>query len=81
MPEHTHDLRDSDNNQFYAVREVDTGDTLPDGVQRSSFTVGDQDSQRLPSSGGVNSASLGEPLDIINPFMAVNFIIYTGRGA
>jgi len=81
LPEHTHDLRDGDNNQFYAVREVNTGDTLPDGVQRSSFTVGDQDSQRLPSSGGVNSASLGEALDIINPFMAVNFIIYTGRGA
>ena len=53
LPEHSHDMKDGDNNQFFAVREQDTGDTLPAGVQRSTLSVGSFASQKLPSSGGV----------------------------
>lgn len=77
LPEHTHDLKDGDNNQFYAVREIDTGDTLPSGVTRSTFQVGSQQSQRLPTTGG-NVDFEGDALNIVNPFMAMNFIIYAG---
>ena len=70
-------MKDSDNNQFFAVREQDTGDTLPSGVQRSTFSVGSFASQKLPSSGGV-VGDTGDALNVVNPFMAMNFIIYAG---
>ena len=77
LPEHSHDMKDSENNQFFAVREQDTGDTLPSGVQRSTFSVGSFASQKLPSSGGV-VGDTGDALNVVNPFMAMNFIIYAG---
>ena len=85
LPEHQHDMKSPTGQQFYAHREVDGRDELPAGVQGSSLQTGPEDlAQRLPSSGdvlipaGSSFSEVGAPLDIMNPFQTINYIIYTG---
>jgi hypothetical protein len=33
----------------------------------------------LPNSGGVNNALLGEAVSLMNPYISLNYIIYTGK--
>jgi len=80
LPEHEHDLRASSGEQFFAVREVNTGDTLPTGAERSTVDIASaQNSQRLGSSGGVLDGGNGTALDVMNPYLSMKYIIYTGR--
>ena len=82
LPEHEHDLRASSGEQFFAVREVNTGDTTPTGGSRSTFEVASQqNSQRLPTSGGVLDGGDGDALDVMNPYLSMKYIIYTGRAS
>ena len=82
LPEHEHDLRSPTGEQFFAVREINTGDTLPTGVERSTFDVASQqNSQRLLTRGGVLDGGNGDPLDVMNPYIGMKYIIYTGRSA
>tara|TARA_B100002019_G_scaffold292784_1_gene317095 strand:- start:104 stop:2125 length:2022 start_codon:yes stop_codon:yes gene_type:complete len=82
LPEHEHDLRSPSGEQFFAVREINTGDTVPSGAQRSTFDVASQqNSQRLLTSGGVLDGGNGDPLDVMNPFLSMKYIIYTGRNS
>ena len=82
LPEHEHDLRSPSGEQFFAVREINTGDTVPAEAQRSTFDVASQqNSQRLLTSGGVLDGGNGDPLDVMNPFLSMKYIIYTGRNA
>tara|TARA_B100001057_G_scaffold385061_2_gene391721 strand:- start:28100 stop:30121 length:2022 start_codon:yes stop_codon:yes gene_type:complete len=82
LPEHEHDLRASSGEQFFATREINTGDTVPTGSERSTFDVASaQNSQRLLTSGGVLDGGDGNPLDVMNPYIAMKYIIYTGRNA
>ena len=82
LPEHEHDLRAASGEQFFAVREVNTGDTTPTGTSRSTFEVASQqNSQRLPTSGGVLDGGNGDAIDVMNPFLAMKYIIYTGRSS
>lgn len=79
LPEHFHDLRDSDNNQFYVTqdRQDPTTDTNVSPIDGPTATGG---GQKLPNSGGViSSAGLGQPFNIMPPTVTVNYIIYTGR--
>jgi len=78
LPEHEHDMRGSDNAQYYAVRD-NAG--VPDDPQAIQFDApqGTLAGQALPSSGGVKTTGvLGTPIDTMNPYLAVNYIIYTG---
>tara|TARA_B100001057_G_scaffold126591_1_gene125510 strand:- start:31352 stop:33373 length:2022 start_codon:yes stop_codon:yes gene_type:complete len=82
LPEHEHDLRSPTGEQFYAVREINTGDTLLTGIQRSTVDIASQqNSQRILTSGGVLDGGDGDPLDVMNPYMSMKYIIYTGRSA
>lgn len=79
LPEHVHDLRDSDNNQFYVTqdRQDPTTDTNVSSIDGPTATNG---GQKLPNSGGVvSSAGLGQPFNIMPPTVTVNYIIYAGR--
>jgi len=79
LPEHVHDLRDSNNNQFYAIqdRQDPTTDTNVTTIDGPTATNG---GQKLPNSGGVISSSgLGQPFNIMPPTVTVNYIIYSGR--
>jgi microcystin-dependent protein len=85
LPEHQHDLTSETGQQFYAHREVDGRDDLPDGVQASNLQTGAEDlSQKIANSGdvlipvGSAFSEVGAPIDTMNPYQTINYIIYTG---
>jgi microcystin-dependent protein len=79
IPDHEHDLRANAGTQFFAFRNSST--VIPDtnyitGQGPTASGTG----QYLPTSGGIDTAgSLGVAFSIMNPYMTVNYIIYTGR--
>lgn len=78
LPDHKHSLKDSSNNQYYAFRYA-TG-TPSDPSVTTSYSHNTTNSiHLLPNSGSVNSGTLGQPFNIMNPYLGVNYIIFTGR--
>lgn len=79
LPEHQHSLRDSDNNQFYAVQDrqdptADPNVSIVDGPTASGL------GQQLPNSGNIISSNpVGQPFNIMPPTITLNYIIYAGR--
>ena len=79
LPEHEHDLEGASGTQFYGVR-VGAGEPVDDNAISLPIEPGLGGTQGIASSGGIKTeASLGTPLDVMNPFLAVNYIIYTGE--
>jgi len=81
LPEHTHDLTGDNGTQFYAVTidttgSVDITDTNAVG-RESQLTEGF--SRVLPSSGNVASTQIDVPMNVMNPYLTINYIIFTGR--
>lgn len=79
LPEHKHDLRGDSLDQYYVIRDVSgtPGDT--EAIVYDAPT-GTASGQALPNSGGIlTDTSTGEPLDVMNPHLVLNYIIYTGR--
>ena len=78
IPDHEHDMRANAGTQFYAFRNSATA--IPD----TNFISGQGPTaagtgQYLPTSGGIDTAgSLGVAFSIMNPYLTVNYIIYTG---
>lgn len=73
LPEHKHDLRDGDGNQYYAASAATYSGT--DSVPNDGDTTGI--GTRLETSGGmVDLQNL--PMNVVNPYIALNFIIYHG---
>jgi len=78
IPDHDHDLRANAGTQFFAFRNSST--VIPD----TNYITGQGPTapgtgQYLPTSGGIDTAgSLGVAFSIMNPYMTVNYIIYTG---
>jgi microcystin-dependent protein len=73
LPEHKHDLEDGDGNQYYAATTATyTGtDSVPTNGDISGAGT------RLETSGGVIDLQ-NTPVNVVNPFLALNFIIYHG---
>ncbi len=81
LPEHTHDLKSDNNNQYYAFRNV-SGPVTDTNVISGSGPTGINSGQYLNNSGGINSTGpFGQPIDITNPFITVNYIIWPGQAA
>jgi microcystin-dependent protein len=79
LPEHLHDLKDSANNQYYALRNA-TGTPPDPEVIASSVHFTSSAGHLLQNSGGIKTTgSLGQPIDIMNPYQTINYIIFTGR--
>lgn len=79
LPEHEHDLRGNQGDQFYAIRDVAGVPRDPEAIQYDAPSD-TGNGQALPKSGGVISdTSLGQPLNTMNPTLTMNYIIYTGR--
>lgn len=79
LPEHEHDLRGDSGDQFYAIRDVSG---TPNDVESVVYDAptGTGAGQAYPASGGVlTDDSLGTPVDIMAPYMTINYIIYTGQ--
>lgn len=80
LPEHEHDMRADNGTQFAAVRAVDgRGGDKPSDATLSRISVGpDELSQTIDKSGGVLSTTIGDPINVMNPYQTINYIIYTG---
>lgn len=79
LPEHEHDLRGESGAQYYVTRDI-SGEPVDQEAIQYDAPTGTLAGQALPSSGGVKTTgTLGEPLNVMNPYLAVNYIIYTGR--
>lgn len=79
LPEHEHDLEGLSGTQYYGIR-VGEGEPLDDAAITLPIEPGAGGTQGLSSSGGIlTNTDLGEPLDVMNPYLVVNYIIYTGQ--
>lgn len=80
IPEHQHDLKDSVGNQYYALRDM-TGTPLdPTNVVTGNLHFTSGRGHLLKNSGGIDTTgSTGQPVDILNPYQTINYIIFTGR--
>jgi microcystin-dependent protein len=78
LPEHEHDLEGDSGTQFYGVR-VGAGEPVDSNAITLPIEPGLGGTQGIASSGGIKTeTALGTPLNVMNPFLAVNYIIYTG---
>ena len=78
LPEHEHDLEGNSGTQYYGIR-AGAGEPLDDAAITLPIEPGLGGTQGLASSGGIKTdATLGTPLNVMNPYLVVNYIIYTG---
>ena len=79
LPEHEHDLEAPSGTQYYGLR-VGAGEPVDEEAITFTIDPGTGGTQAYPSSGGVKTTGdLADPLGTMNPFLAVNYIIYTGQ--
>jgi microcystin-dependent protein len=79
LPEHEHDLEGESGTQFYGIR-VGSGEPVDDTAISLPIEPGLGGTQGIASSGGIKTeTALGTPVDVMNPYLAVNYIIYTGQ--
>lgn len=81
LPQHTHSLKDSAGNQYFALNSS-TGAPPETEVSNGNiyFTTGA--GHLLKNSGGVNTTeTVNQPVNIMNPFQTINYIIFTGETA
>jgi len=77
LPDHKHNLN-SGLQQYFAVGSPGASadiNAIPDAVA----TSGDGTAQGLPDSGGVKSNPLGQSFTTMNPYLTINYIIFTGK--
>jgi microcystin-dependent protein len=78
LPEHEHDFAAPSGAQYYGIR-VGAGTPLDSEAITLPIEPGGGGTQGFPSSGGIKTTSaLGQSIDVMNPYLAVNYIIYTG---
>lgn len=81
LPEHEHDLRGNSGDQYYAIRDVSGAPNDAEAIPYDAPT-GTGAGQAFPTSGGVlTGQTIGQALDIMNPYMTINYIIYAGEAA
>jgi microcystin-dependent protein len=81
LPEHTHNLTGSNGTQFYAPTIDTTGsvDITDDNAVGKTSQMTEGFSRLLPNAGSVDSVQVDVPLNVMNPFLTLNYIIFTGR--
>jgi microcystin-dependent protein len=79
LPDHTHDLKGNAGNQYYAFRNV-PGEPADTDAIGGNGPSGAATGQYLSNSGGIDTtSSLGLPINVMNPYLTINYIIFTGR--
>jgi microcystin-dependent protein len=80
LPEHEHNMinNNGDGSQFYALSDDPTA--FVDSKSRVvSDVLGNRSAVLYGGSGGVETnTQLGQPVDVMNPFLTLNYLIYTG---
>ena len=78
LPDHEHDLRANNGDQFFASRNIAGASTDPEVTTTSGPDLSNSaGAQQLPNSGGIDG-TIGQPMDVMNPYLTLNHIIYTG---
>ena len=76
LPDHKHSLQSLSGTQYFAGglpgSNSDPGTQAGLGAPLSTTGFG------LPNSGSVISSAIGQPLNVMNPYLTMNYIIYTG---
>lgn len=79
LPDHSHTMQGNAGNQYYAFRNepgLPADTNAISGFGPTEAATG----QYLEGSGGVKSSeTLGQPVNVTNPYTAINYIIFTGR--
>jgi hypothetical protein len=76
LPQHSHTLKSSNNSQYYAYR---IGSASGDDATATTVHQIGSAAQIIPNTGNINTTStVGQPIDITNPFLTINYIIYAG---
>lgn len=79
LPEHEHDMEAPSGTQYYGLR-VGSGEPVDEEAITFTIDPGTGGTQAYPASGGVKTTgSLSQPINAMNPYLAVNYIIYTGQ--
>lgn len=83
LPEHSHNMESTTGDPFYAYRDYNDGQT-GNGMsitQSGTVTDGGQLSANAGSVVGPDGSEVqtGTPLNVLNPYMSLNFIIYAGE--
>ena len=81
LPEHTHDLTGDGGTQFYAPSDDTTGATGindDNSVGRSAQLIPGF-TKFLTTAGNVDAIQTDVPLNIMSPYLTINYIIFTGR--
>ena len=77
LPDHEHNLQ-LDGTQFYTILDSVKNANSPASSLPYDAPTGSLAGQASATSGPV-SGTTGQPMDIMNPFMSLNWIIYTGN--
>lgn len=79
LPEHKHDMRGDSGDQYYAIRDVSGTPNDNDAIVYDAPDA-TGNGQAIANSGGIlTTETLGTSLDVMNPYLTINYIIYTGR--
>ena len=76
LPEHTHTLQSASGTQYFAAGSPtgapDSGTITGYGLSAGATGYG------LPNSGGVDATRHGDAVSTMNPYLTINYIIFTG---
>tara|TARA_B110000503_G_scaffold99799_1_gene149274 strand:+ start:3026 stop:5104 length:2079 start_codon:yes stop_codon:yes gene_type:complete len=79
LPEHEHDMEGPSGTQYYGIR-LGEGIPLDEEAINLAIDEGTVGVQGFATSGGIQTdATLGNALDVMNPYLTINYIIYTGQ--
>lgn len=78
LPQHSHNMIGSAGNQYYGIRFA-AGAPTDSGAIQTNIHNTSTSAHLLPNSGNVNSGSVGQPINVLNPYQTINYIIFTGN--
>jgi len=78
LPNHEHTLKANNGDQFFVARNIAGASTDPEVTTTSGPDLANTNgAQQLPNSGGIDG-TIGQAMDVMNPYLTLNYIIYTG---
>lgn len=81
LPDHEHDLKGANGGRYGAFSDVETTDA--DAINVKGLGGTDSAGRLLRTSGGIltdpEGGPFSQPFNIMNPFLALNYIIWTGK--
>ena len=80
LPDHEHDMinNDGEGSQFYAFSD-DSNVSTDDKTRIVADLVGNASGALYEGTGGIDTnTNLGQAIDIMNPFLTINYLIYAG---